>query len=322
MALGPRIAAIFAATFALNGQEPVLWRQPTAVEKLDLVGGPGGRSRSPRPPFRFLQEDSSGSNAKITVRDAAGRAWTVKFGEEVKAETFASRLAWAAGYYVEPVYYVGSGRISGVKNAGRADQYIDKYGWFRDARFELRNSTGKYLHTVDWTWEKNPFLGTRQLNGLKTLLMLTSNWDNKDGRDRTSNTGIFERGSGRDRQWVYLVTDWGGTMGKWGNLFTRGKWDCEGYRDQSKDFIKEIEGNKVRFNFNGQHDGTFKDDISVADVRWLLQYIGRLSDGQIRSALRASGASRHEQDCFTRALRSRMRQLHQVAYPTYRARTR
>lgn len=287
-----------------------------------MLGGPGGRAAAPRAPFRFVEDDSSGTAPKVLVRDAARRQWIVKFGEEVKAETFAARIAWAAGYYVEPVYYVRSGRISGFKDAGRAEKHIDKHGRFRDARFELRNANGKYLQTIDWTWEKNPFVGTRQLNGLKVLLMLTSNWDNKDGRDRTSNTAIVQRGSGRGRQWVYLVTDWGGSMGKWGNLFTRGKWDCEGYRDQSKDFVKEVEGAKVRFGFNGQHDGDFKDDITVADVRWLFQYAGRLSDAQIRTALRASGATQHEQDCFAAALRARLRQLHRAAYPVYRARTR
>lgn len=313
---------LLAASFSLSAQVPVLWRDPGRVDRLDLVGGPGGRSGAPRPPFRFAEDDSSGSNPKVIVRDAAGRQWTVKFGEEVKAETFASRLAWAAGYYVEPVYYVGSGRISGVKNPGRADRYIDKYGRFKDARFELRNSTGQYLQTVDWTWEKNPFVGTRQLNGLKTLLMLTSNWDNKDGRDRSSNTGIFQRGSRRNPHWLYVVTDWGGTMGKWGNIITREKWDCEGYREQSKEFVREVKDGKVRFGFSGQHDGNFKDDIRPADVRWLLQYIGRLTDTQIRSALRASGASSHEQACFARSLRTRILQLHQVAYPTYSARTK
>lgn len=313
---------LLAASFSLSAQVPVLWRDPGRVDRLDLAGGPGGRTGAPRPPFRFVEDDSSGTNPKIVVRDAARRQWTVKFGEEVKAETFASRLAWAAGYYVEPVYYVRSGRIAGVKNPGRAGRYIDKYGRFKDARFELRDSTGQYLQTVDWTWEKNPFVGTRQLNGLKTLLMLTSNWDNKDGRDGSSNTGIFQRGSNRNPQWLYVVTDWGGTMGKWGNIITREKWDCEGYREQSNEFVKEIKDGKVRFSFSGQHDGDFKDDIQPADVRWLLQYIGRLTDTQIRSALRASGASAHEQACFARSLRTRIRQLHQVAYPTYRARTK
>jgi hypothetical protein len=38
-----------------------IWRDPGPVEKLDFVGGPGGRFRAPRPPFRFVEEDLEGS---------------------------------------------------------------------------------------------------------------------------------------------------------------------------------------------------------------------------------------------------------------------
>ena len=45
-----------------------------------------------------------------------------------------------------------------------------------------------------WAWNENPFVESHELNGLKILLMLLSNWDNKDVRDiaRGSNTAIFE----------------------------------------------------------------------------------------------------------------------------------
>ena len=85
------------------------------------------------------------------VRDAAGREWSVKWGQEVKAETFASRLVWAAGCFVEPVYYVREGRIRGVRNPGRAAKYLDKNGEFQDARFELIDRSVKYLPTTGWT---------------------------------------------------------------------------------------------------------------------------------------------------------------------------
>jgi hypothetical protein len=143
--------------------------------------------------------------------------------------------------------------------------------------------------------------------------MLTSNWDNKDARDPSSNTAIVQEGAGAGLRSVYMVTDWGGSMGKWGNFFTREKWDCDGYADQSPKFIKAVDDGEVKFGFSGQHDNEFKDDIGVRDVRWVMQYLGRLSDGQIRSALRASGASPHEERCFTRAFRLRLRQLREVA---------
>jgi hypothetical protein len=246
----------------------------------------------------------------------------VKFGDEVKAETVASRLAWAAGYYVEPVYYIASGRIAGIVRQGAVKSHVDERGRFRDARFELRDPGGRLLRTADWTWKKNPFVGTREMNGLKVIVMLTSNWDNKDGRDASSNTGILRRQRGAGLEWVYLVTDWGGSMGKWGNYFTREKWDCEGYRVQTPNFIRAVEDGEVRFGFRGQHDGDFSADIRPSDVRWLMRNLGRLRDTQIRSALRASGATPHEQECFTRSIRARLTQLQKVADVTYRARSR
>ena len=159
----------------------------------------------------------------------------------------------------------------------------------------------------------NPFAGTRELNGLKTVIMLTSNWDNKDARDAGSNTGILQRGSGRDRQWIFLITDWGASIGKWGNFFTREKWDCDGFADQTDDFVDEIKDGTVRFGFRGKHDNDFNDGIRPNDIRWLMQYLGRVTDAQIRAGLRASGASSHEVTCFTRALRSRINQLKRIA---------
>ena len=52
----------------------------------------------------------------------------------------------------------------------------------------------KHFDAHGWAWHDNPFVGTPELNGLKILMMLMSNWDNKDVRDvaRGSNTAIFE----------------------------------------------------------------------------------------------------------------------------------
>jgi hypothetical protein len=316
--------AVLSLATAAFAQNATLWREPGRIERLDLYGGAGGRAGAPRAPFTYLSEDSSGSTPKILVRDARGRRWTVKWGEEVKAETFASRIAWAAGYYVEPTYYVRSGVIRGARDSGRAGKHLDKAGRFKDARFEYRDPSAKYLPTLDWTWEKNPFVDSRALNGLKIVMMLVSNWDNKDGRDATSNTAILQRTAGSGREWTYLVTDWGATMGKWGNFFTRSKWDCDDFAKQSRDFVKGVDGREVEFGFSGQHDREFKDDITVADARWIGGYLNRLRSDQIVSALRAAGASPHEQACFTRALRSRIVQLNSIAAAGqgYRARRR
>src|SRR5687767_15191689 len=64
---------------------PTIWANPGSVERLDFAGGSGG-PRTPKPPFTFIEEDTSGSNPKIKVRDATGRNWTAKWGSEVHAE--------------------------------------------------------------------------------------------------------------------------------------------------------------------------------------------------------------------------------------------
>lgn len=297
--------------------KPVLWQSPGEVEKLDLVGGITGRAKAPKPPFTFVEESLSGTNPKVRVTDANGVRWTAKFGSEVNAETFATRLVWAVGYFVEPAYFVSSGKIENLGKLTRAKDSVRSDGSFNDARFEMQKDKDvkKLEEEESWGWLQNPFNGTKELNGLKVMLMLTSNWDNKDVRDvkRGSNTAIFRTPLKNGIEDRYMVTDWGGSMGKWGSYFSREKWDCKGFKSQSKDFVKGVKGDLIQFGYSGQHTDDFKSDVRVSDVKWLLQYLGRITDDQIRSALQSSGATSEESECFTAALRDRINQLKNVA---------
>src|SRR5215210_5432804 len=223
----------------------VLWRDPGPVETLDLRLGPGGAGFSPQPPFRFTEEHFGGSQACVSVRDARGRTWRVKWGNEVRSETFAVRLVWACGYYTEVTHFVANGTMAAATNLQRAGVCIDENGRFTDARFELDDpAVIKLFEEHGWAWNDNPFVGSRELQGLKILVMLTSNWDTKDRRDvaRGSNVAIFEvplPGGGREAR--YLVTDWGGSMGRWGNVMTRGRWDPEGFEAQTAQFVTSVD---------------------------------------------------------------------------------
>jgi hypothetical protein len=293
---------------------PTIWNDPGVVEELDLAGGPGGREKAPKPPFTFLAEADSGSTPRITVEDANGTTWHVKWGSEVNSDIFASRLAWAAGYSVDSGYFVANGRIEGVGGLTRAREYVNSDGSFEDARFERHIHTTVLGGKKSWRWDENPLVGTAELNGLKIVMMLTSNWDNKDQRDasRGSNTAILEYRLGDRTEHRYVVTDWGGSMGKWGGFLTREKWDVGGYEEQTPDFIEGVEDGFVEWGYSGQHTGSFNEDISVMDVKWLLRYIGRISDRQIRDGLRASGATPDEVERFTRAIRNRIDQMHRL----------
>jgi hypothetical protein len=62
-------------------------------------------------------------------------------------------------------------------------------------------------------------------------------------------------------------------MGKWGNFFTREKWDCKGFRSQTENFIKGVKNDVVEFGYSGQHTDSFKNDIRLTDLKWLLRYV-------------------------------------------------
>ena len=319
-------ALLLAASVAAGGELPqalsqtrpaksVLWRDPGDVARLDFRYGVGGRAREPRPPFRFLKEDLSGSNPKIQLKDARGAVWSVKWSNEAQPEVFASRVAWACGYITQPEYFVPSGRITGARNLKRAAALVAADGTFRDARFQLRTKSPKFLTGNSWSWVNNPFIGTRELNGLKVVMMLLSDWDNKDARDidRDSNVAIFEERRGGRPVYLYFIADWGASMGKWGHVYNRDKWDCKGFAKQTPDFVKGVHHDFVEWGYVGQRTGDATKNIRVSDVRWLLRYLGRIHDSQLRAGLRASGATPAEVECFTRALRNRIVQLQRLA---------
>jgi hypothetical protein len=239
----------------------------------------------------------------------------VKWGDEVRSETFAVRFAWACGYFAEITYFVPSGVIEGAADLSRARQCISaETGAFCDARFELDDpAVKKMFEEHSWAWDDNPFIGTPQLSGLKIVVMLLSNWDTKDRRDvaRGSNTAIFEHRVSRWRREArYLLTDWGGSMGHWGaNIATRGRWNVLGYEEQTPQFVTGMQDGLVAFGYTGQRTADIAGNIPIDHVRWLRPYVSRVTESFLRQALSVSGATEDEQARFARALFARIRQL-------------
>src|SRR5881296_1890464 len=145
----------------VTGGLNILWTDPGDVASLDFQYGIGGTEGQPQPPFRFLNEDSSGSSPKVNVSDGGGRRWNVKWGPEANPGTFCSRLLWACGYFAETEYFLAHGRIEGAHGLKRAGSRISDDGSFEDARFQLRKASPKYLEGYSWAWPNNPFSGTR-----------------------------------------------------------------------------------------------------------------------------------------------------------------
>jgi hypothetical protein len=296
-----------------------LWRDPGDVESLNLVHGPGGPEHAPVAPFEFLEEPASGSQPCLSVQDARGRRWRAKWGPEARVETFAVRFAWACGYFAEITHFIASGRIDRVPETRTRTRDCVEWpdGTFIDARFEADEPhVRKFFEEHSWAWDDNPFVGSRELSGLKIVVMLLSNWDSKDRRDvaRGSNTAIFEY---RVRRWPrvrrearYLLTDWGGSMGKWGsNIVTRGRWDVDGFEAQTPQFVTGVKDGRVCFGYAGQRTADIGGNIPVEHARWLHGYASRLSERQLVDGLLASGATGDEATRFARAIRARIEQL-------------
>ena len=292
----------------------VIWRDPGQVDRFDILNGPGGPGGAPAAPFHFIEEHTSGSQPCVSVTDARGRRWRVKWGNEVRAENFAVRLAWACGYFAETTYFVNEGVIEGARDLQRARMCLGEDCRFREARFELDDpDVRKMFEEHSWAWNDNPFVGTRELHGLKVIVMLLSNWDTKDRRDvaRGSNTAIFEHKLSRWRREArYLITDWGGSMGRWGgNIVTRGRWDPEGFAAQTPQFVTGVQDGMVLFGYAGQRTADMSSGIRIDDVRWLSRYLGRVTDAQLRDAIMASGGGKEDADSFAASLRERIEQI-------------
>ena len=135
--------------------------------------------------------------------------------------------------------------------------------------------------------------------------MLLSNWDTKDARDLAasgpswvadSNLAIFQTGSPDKPRYLYFVSDWGASLGKWGSaLATRSKGNCRDYASQTANFVQGTSGAEVR--------------IRPSDVQWLLKSLGSVTDDQLRQGLASSGATPEELACYLTALRQRIDQL-------------
>jgi hypothetical protein len=272
---------------------PVLWQEPHDISRRNLLLGSGGARMRPNVRrLTFIKEEKGGWSKKYRVRDAAGRVWVAKVGKEAQSETASTRLLWAAGYMTEITYLVPRVTIPGK-------------GTFQNVRFEARPENIE--REGAWAWEQNPFVGTRELQGLKVLMVLLNNWDTKD-----ENNVLLAVPTPSGTELRYAISDLGATLGdtgKWPLLwrFTRSRNDPKGFRgDKLIDEIKD--DGRVDFEFSGKKRGMF-NDITVDQAQWIGQLLSRLSDRQIADAFRAANYNGAEVRTLSRALRTRINEL-------------
>jgi hypothetical protein len=297
-----------ASSYIYNGA--VMWQPPEDIECRDLFYGAGGREGAPDPsmPFTYLRRQKSGTQKKIVVQDVNDHKWTVKFGPEARPETAATRIVWAVGYHVDQDYFVPRARIVGEKD-------IDA----RDVRFERRDDG--YKEVGNWSWEDNPFLGTREFEGLKVLMAVLKNWDLTT---RNNDIVIRKKESGPQ---IYYVADLGATLGRTGSFLnsislfgnmpvnlslapSKAKGNPNAFADES--FIREVRGGQVYFNVRRSHSRDRINSVSVDCARWMGALLGRLSDKQLTDAFCASGYDPDETALYVSVLRARIIELQRL----------
>jgi hypothetical protein len=283
---------------------PVMWRNQR-VESLDLYNGPGGAGG--RPDLRrlsLLKAEQGGYSPKYRVRDAAGREWVAKVGNETQSETAAVRLVWAAGYATEVNYLFPCVHLPGAPKPRKKVDRCEGDG-FANVRFEARPKGVKRLDP--WEWKENPFVGMHQLQGLKVLMALLNNWDLKDDNNIILYVPAARRGELR-----YVISDLGATFGKEGGgpgflwRITRSRNNPEDYADSK--FIDKVEHGYVDFHYTGENSSMF-DHVSVDDARWVGGLLARLSARQLNDAFRAANYTPAETETLTRVVRARIDEL-------------
>jgi hypothetical protein len=301
------------AAAAVSSAPAVLWTNPADLETRNLFDGPGGAEHAPKGPYKFDKEDLDGTNPKFVVKDKDGVKWKVKLGIETRPETVATRLVWAVGYYANEDYFLPELQVKDMPaKLHRGQNLVGPNGTMQNVR--LKREDDKKIGT--WQWRTDPFTGTRELNGLRTLMAVINNWDLKD-----ENNAIYEMKGDR----VFAISDLGATFGCAGRCWPRDrtKGDLEKYQ-QSK-FISHLTADTVSFQTPARPRYLYAvnpkeylsrirlewigRNVPRADAKWMGTMLARLSPQQLQDAFRSAGYSQQDIDGFCKVLSSRISAL-------------
>lgn len=295
-----------------SGTTAVIWRDRGDAARMDLAGGSGGKAREPGTNFKFIKESQGGSSPKFEVEDEKGARWQVKLGGEAQSETAATRLLWAAGYFVDENYYREQIHVQGLTRLARGQEFVSNGDTVTGARLE-RKIDGE--ESAAWSWYDNVFVGTREFNGLRVMMALLNNWDLKE-----INNGSSSPPGGEGQ---YKITDLGATLGSTGNNFSRSKGITKDYAETR--FIEKVTPTYVDFvmhsrpfflsvvNLPNYLDRTKMESvvkrIPIDDARWIGNRLGQFSAEQIGDCFRAAGFSAADVEVYTRTVTQRIAEL-------------
>jgi hypothetical protein len=301
----------------------VLWRNPGDIRALDLFYGPGGKKLEPKLPVTFKKEDMKGTSPKFEVVDAAGTKWKAKLGPEARPETVASRLLWAVGYGANVNYFFPVLKVEGLPSQlQRGQEFVTPGSEVKAVRLQIHPGDEK-KEKEDWSWQKNPFTGTREFNGLRVMMALINNWD------LTDNNNASYTDPSNSRVEVYEVTDVGASFGKTGKSYSEkmSKGNLKAYVHSK--FISKVTKKYVDLNFpthppfiytlfeprtwwHQLHQRWIGKHIPRADAKWIGSLLAQLSPQQIRDAFRAGGYTPKEIEAYATAVESRIAQLNNL----------
>jgi hypothetical protein len=281
----------------------LLWKDPGDVASRDLFWGIGSQDRAPQGPFTFVEENVNDTQPKLVVTDARGVTWDVKLGEEVKAEVAANRLVHAFGYFVEELYFVNAGTITGATAMQRAHKFINPDGSFTNARFRRRDPAVVRI-PEEWAFKQNPFIGSRELSGLQILMTMLNNWDIRGPANNNVLRVTTPEGTQERR---YIVGDLGGTFGRMGGgaVSNHSKWNLAHY--QREGFIEEVKDGVVDLAYDG-YDSKI-DRVRLEHARWFATLASQLTEAQVRKAFEAANATPAEVDGFTKKFMEKVAEL-------------
>ena len=210
---------------------------------------------------------------------------------------------WALGFVTEELYYVANGTVAGITKLGRSKDHINPKGMFSKARFRLRGEAAERAEER-WTFEKNPFVGTKELSGLAILMTMLNNWDIRG----TRNNRIL-RVDGEER---HIVSDIGATFGKMGTFpVPHTKWNVEDFKKE--EFIEKVKDGRLDLDYEGY--GAI-NQVPLEHARWFAGLVSQLTDEQLQAGLGASGADEVEVVGFAARLREKITELQEAVGPT------
>jgi hypothetical protein len=271
-----------------------MWVEPKDLASRDLYYGPWGKENAPDPNgvYKLVELKHTGVNLGMTVEDEKGREWSVKqpfpggLDPEGPVEVVLSRLLSAVGYHQPPIYYLPAFHLE--------DDFGKRVAV--GGRFRLKHDSLKDVGF--WKWEDNPFVGTKEYQGLIVLLTMFNSTDLKN-----ENNTLYERRNGDLVEQWYVARDLGAALGDWNRISPR-KNHPETF--ERMPYILGVSNGYVDFAYDGWYQNLVSNRIKPDEVAWASNLLGRLSPQQWRDAFRAGGYTPDVADRFIAKLREKI----------------